>query len=583
VSIVVKWKPSVSDDVKKYHLLRRDLSAAAPVWLLRDTFDAKAVAFTDNAIQLEVWYEYRLIAFDDSGNVSDSSNVAKARRKFLPGFAPVLKMQANQTPAVAGGAEGGVELTWEFEEPAPDLVPPGSYKFLIYRSIGNEKPTWYADVAATERTFKDTDVVKGVMYNYAVMVSYEAGQLGEVAPAKSVLVGGAGPGFKKEVKPDEKKTNPAKLELRGRGVLVPNGDTTPALADGTDYGRVGTGSVVSHVFLLKNSGDKALILPAKPVMLDGGDLTAWAIRQPEIRLNGGGSQEFAVEFRPNAEGKHSAVVKVTGEQPWSFAVEGVGVAEPEMEVLGKGLPIANQDDSPVTADDTDFGGVLAGGSETHIFTIINLGINPLRVEGDLSLEGDPAFSFGKKMLDAAIPAGGQGTFEVVFSPKETGAYNAIFRLASNDLDENPYTFRLHGVGSGPEIKLQSETDFNIENGAPPSTETSTDFGAAAVSPSGVGGAAGGVGVSRVFKIKNTGDRALNLTGKPDRVTISGLQAADFTIKIQPAPEVKPGGGEQLFTIEFKPSGAGVRTATVRIENDDSNEGTFEFEIQGTGN
>jgi hypothetical protein len=85
---------------------------------------------------------------------------------------------------------------------------------------------------------------------------------------------------------------------------------------------------------------------------------------------------------------------------------------------------------------------------------------------------------------------------------------------------------------------------------------------------------------RTFTIQNTGTGALSLSGSP-RVAVSGVNAGDFTVTTQPASSVAA-NGSTTFVISFDPSAVGARTATVTIANNDSNEGSYTFAVQGTG-
>lgn len=64
-------------------------------------------------------------------------------------------------------------------------------------------------------------------------------------------------------------------------------------------------------------------------------------------------------------------------------------------------------------------------------------------------------------------------------------------------------------------------------------------------------------------------------------TITGVQAGDFSIVANPALTIAP-GNEATMMIRFIPSVAGVRTALVAFQNNDSNESPYGFVIQGTG-
>jgi len=76
--------------------------------------------------------------------------------------------------------------------------------------------------------------------------------------------------------------------------------------------------------------------------------------------------------------------------------------------------------------------------------------------------------------------------------------------------------------------------------------------------------------------------ALNLTGASPYVSISGTNADDFSVTAIPSTPVAPWGGTANFTITFDPSATGLRTATLSIANDDSDENPYDFAIQGIG-
>ena len=89
-----------------------------------------------------------------------------------------------------------------------------------------------------------------------------------------------------------------------------------------------------------------------------------------------------------------------------------------------------------------------------------------------------------------------------------------------------------------------------------------------------------VTISRTYTIQNSGLTTLNLVGATP-VTITGTNAADFTVTGKPAASVAA-GGSTTFTITFKPHAAGLRTATVNIATDDPSNPSYSFDIQGTG-
>ncbi len=144
-------------------------------------------------------------------------------------------------------------------------------------------------------------------------------------------------------------------------------------------------------------------------------------------------------------------------------------------------------------------------------------------------------------------------------------------IAANSVDSGNNLNWNFGVGLAPEMNVTGNAQSIADADATPSLADHTDFGGADVS--------GGT-ISRIFTIENTGSAALNLTGTP-RVVVSGTNASDFTVTAQPATPVGT-SSSTTFTVVFDPSAAGVRTATLSIANDDSDENPYTFSIQGTG-
>lgn len=568
-SVTLKWKPATDGDTKKLQLLKRLSEEAASDWTLLDSLTIFEKNYQDTGIYLGMQYQYALVAEDEAGNLSDTSNSLFVKIRFMPAAAAVKNLKVRQlAPEVAA-----VKLTWEYEENAAAGMPTDNYEFLVYRSAGNENPEFIAAVPSTQRDYEDYDVFNNVVYNYAVQAHFIAsGEMGARSPVISVMTKGENP------LQAQRKTGEALAEilLRGRGLAIQQGDDSPVAEDDTDFGRVGTGSVVAHRFAIQNNGEQVLEIPDQPVSLEGGDLSQWAILQPnKTKVNGYGSaEEFTIEFRPKAEGEFVTKVKIAGEQPYEFTIKGTGVRQAELEVQGNGLTILNKDMGPTTDDNTDFGGIRTGTKATRIFSIKNIGVDPLRLEAAPTLTGDPAFQINafKMPKGNAIAPGDEVALIVTFLPQMLGAHDATLTILSDDSDEYPFVFRLHGLGTGPEVGIFGENDQPIPDGSSADDiPNGADFGAVATE---------GV-ILKKFTIKNSGDLALNLTGRP-RIAISGANAQDFTVKEDPPSAVKPGGGEEEFSIEFRPKGKGLRKAIITIENNDADEGEYRIFIQGTG-
>ncbi len=125
--------------------------------------------------------------------------------------------------------------------------------------------------------------------------------------------------------------------------------------------------------------------------------------------------------------------------------------------------------------------------------------------------------------------------------------------------------------AAPEINLTGNAASIVLGDSTPDPADHTDFGSALVT--------GGT-VVRTFTVQNTGPgaSALNVSS----VAVSGTHAADFTVgTLTPASPVA-GGTSATFTVTFDPSAAGVRSATITVNNDDCNEAAYTFAVQGTG-
>ncbi len=199
-----------------------------------------------------------------------------------------------------------------------------------------------------------------------------------------------------------------------------------------------------------------------------------------------------------------------------------------------------QDDNPATEDNDYVGFSLTGqtileGNSTKTISVT--------VNGDLTVEPDETFFVNLSNVVGATLGDGQG----------------LGTITNDDV-------------VSPEMDVQGNSISIADGDNSPATGDNTDFGSADVT-SGT--------VSRSFTLHNTGAVDLNLTGTPNKVQISGAHAADFTVTLQPSSPVSS-GTFTIFAIQFNPSGSGLRTATVSIDNNDSDEHPYNFAIQGTG-
>ncbi|MES2518978.1 MAG: choice-of-anchor D domain-containing protein, partial [Bacteroidota bacterium] len=157
--------------------------------------------------------------------------------------------------------------------------------------------------------------------------------------------------------------------------------------------------------------------------------------------------------------------------------------------------------------------------------------------------------------DVSLPTGVQTLYAKITPSGNTCSYIV------------PFTFN----NVFPEINIKGNNVSIVNGDTSPSMTDHTDFGLVNVSS--------GTEV-RTFTIENLGGSTLSLSGSPT-VSILGTNASDFTVIASPSTSIS-GSSNTTFQISFDPSATGIRTATVSIANDDSNENPFEFTIQGMG-
>lgn len=372
------------------------------------------------------------------------------------------------------------------------------------------------------------------------------------------------------------------INLKGNGNSIANNDNAPSTADHTDFGNVNvtSGSLV-RTFTIENLGSANLTISgSNPYVSISGATSDFSVTSaPSNSIGPSSSTTFQVTFNPTTTGLRSATVTITSndddEGTYTFAIQGTGVV-PDMTVSGNGNIIADGDATASTLDHTDFGEVdLATGSLVRTYTIANIGsenINLTDASPYVVISGATSdFSITAIPANTIAPAGST-TFQITFNPTSVGLRSATVSIANNDTYKNPYNFSIQGTGITPEISISGNGNVIANGDVAPSGTDDTDFGSVDISS--------GTEV-HTFTINNTGTEALSLTDASPYVTIGGANAADFTLTATPQPTIAV-SGSTTFNITFNPSAAGLRTASISIANNDSDENPYTFTVQGTG-
>jgi len=228
-------------------------------------------------------------------------------------------------------------------------------------------------------------------------------------------------------------------------------------------------------------------------------------------------------------------------------------AAPYAYVVANGTPVQ-------PTNNVNFGAVNLGSTLAYTFTVHNDGSQNLILgEPIVSVTGTNATSFTidtttDNTIKTVSPGSNSSTsFIITFKPQAAGALAATLTIPTNDTRPGygSYIIYLNGTGSGAKMAVTQGTT-NIATA-----------GTYTFAPSVAVGSSSSV---TTFTISNSGNLALTLSGT-SLVAISGTNAADFTV-VQPTSASIAASGNETFTVTFKPSAAGTRTATLTIASND---------------
>jgi hypothetical protein len=129
-----------------------------------------------------------------------------------------------------------------------------------------------------------------------------------------------------------------------------------------------------------------------------------------------------------------------------------------------------------------------------------------------------------------------------------------------------------GAALAPEIDITGNNVSIVNNDVTPNATDFTSFGSLDITTG---------SLVRIFTIKNIGSANLLLSGTPI-VSISGVNASDFSITQPTISTITGPTGTTTFSVTFDPASIGTKDASISIISNDSDESPYVFSIQGIG-
>jgi len=353
-------------------------------------------------------------------------------------------------------------------------------------------------------------------------------------------------------------------------------ETMPVSFDsvGYDFGPVQVGSSKFVDFTIMNESRADYDLSLTGISFKGGDIASFDRVTPPlpVSLPPGSDIQFSIEFLPDDAMSYMVEMEIVSDDPdyssFTFWVAGSGIAEPDIRLLN-GLKEIPMDGT------VDFGSVEYNQDEvTNLVTIENAGSVDLYISDIYvdDIDGDFVLISPVPIPDPfIIEPGGSEAIAIKFEPVSglDMFHQAEIEIYNDDPDEPIYHFYTEGYSESiqiPDINVRNETTGNEV----PSLSLGHDFTTVGV----------GDQMTATFKIENGGNADLNIFD----IVIDG-DTTGFYLSNKPAmPLMIAPAGAVNFDVVYSPSGTGIHSASVHIENDDpdTTENPYIFDVQGKG-
>ena len=365
-------------------------------------------------------------------------------------------------------------------------------------------------------------------------------------------------------------TPEANINIQGNGITIIDGDSTPSLSDGTDFGAaILPGTAVEKTFTLQNIGSANLTLDSPAVVLLDGTKGFTIVTQPVSNpMSGFTNQVFQIKFNNTNPGNYTETVLIGSNDPdtsvYSFDLKAI-VSQPNITIDKTSLSGFTYAFSQGPSGTQSF---LVNGSNLGSALTLTASSN-WEISTNLTYDGNNNFPWTTLTLSpSSAGAVTNKTIHVRLKDGlEVGSYSGSISLSF--MGAITQTVLTNGVVTAGirDIKVTGN-GTSIANGSLlPSGLNNTLFASQNL----------GNSQTKSFEIKNIGGAPLTL----GTVFISGSDAAAFSV-LNGAPVGTTLNQNQsiFFQIKFAPTTIGPKNATVSIDSDDPDAHPYVFSIRG---
>lgn len=349
------------------------------------------------------------------------------------------------------------------------------------------------------------------------------------------------------------------IALTGNDNAISAGSTTTATTNNTDFETIEVGSTKTLTYTIANSGKAPLGI--SDISLSGADAAQFSVNAAPSTVAGESNASFTVTYAPNTDATHNATVTIasnnTTTPSYSFAITGQAIA-PNISALYNSTEIGNGNNSPSTANGTDFGDIALGAHSFQTYTISNTGGVALNIS-DVTITGAHASDFSIVSEPSSIAVSNSDALQIRFEPSAIGARNATITIASDALNIPSYSFAITGKGTAAMIAVNNSANQSVSNGG-----NAISFGNVVIGNNNTGS----------FTIRNNGNTPLTVS-----LSVSGTSANYFTIVS--APNSIAAGQSATVQVRFAPNATGNHTANVLITNNSFNQASFSVGLSGS--